>query len=113
MGILGPRRGPSWGFFGRRSAWVSAGTRTTGLFEGEHTRGGRESDAWRGTAELVRTSLFCSGARGEARRTALQGGKRGDDHEVSILIRLGDEDRAGRAPSNVSTTIIRPPQHGH
>jgi len=38
---------------------------------------------------------------------------RGDGHELSILIRLGDEDRAGRAPSNVSTMIIRPPQHGH
>jgi hypothetical protein len=36
----------------------------------------------------------------------------GDGHEVSILIRLGDGDRAGRGPPNVSTTIIRPPQHG-
>jgi hypothetical protein len=41
----------------------------------------------------------------------LGGWKQGDvDHEVSILIRLGDEDRAGRAPSNVSMMIIRPPQ---
>jgi hypothetical protein len=31
---------------------------------------------------------------------------------VSILIRL-DGERAGRGPSNVSTMIIRPPQHGH
>ena len=37
---------------------------------------------------------------------------RGDGHEVSILIRLGEAMRAGRAPSNVSTMIIRPPQHG-
>src|ERR1700722_15555359 len=37
---------------------------------------------------------------------------RGAGHEVSILIRLGDGDRAGRGPSNVSTMIIRPPQHG-
>ena len=37
----------------------------------------------------------------------------GDGHEVSILIRLGGGDRAGRGPSKVSTTIIRPPQHGH
>ena len=46
-------------------------------------------------------------------RSTLQGGKRRDDHhELSILIRLGDWDRAGRARSNVSTMIIRPPQHG-
>jgi hypothetical protein len=31
---------------------------------------------------------------------------------VSILIGVGDGERAGRTPSNVST-IIRPPQHGH
>jgi len=36
-----------------------------------------------------------------------------DHHEVSILIRLGGWDRAGRAPSKVSTMIIRPPQPGH
>src|SRR5208282_4213462 len=48
--------------------------------------------------------------RGEA---ALRGGVRCDGHEVSILIRLGGGDRAGRALSNVSTTSIRPPQHGH
>jgi len=44
----------------------------------------------------------------------LRGREGGDrDHEVSILIRLGDGERAGRAPSKVSTTIIRPPQQGH
>jgi len=44
----------------------------------------------------------------------LRVGKRGDDHhEVSILIRLGDGERAGRGPSNVSTMIIWPPEHGH
>jgi hypothetical protein len=32
---------------------------------------------------------------------------------VSILIGLGEDERAGRWPSNVSTMIIRPPQHGH
>ena len=52
-------------------------------------------------------------ARGRGRRgTALQGGMLGDGHEVSILIRLADEGRAGRAPSKVSTMIIRPPQQG-
>ena len=43
----------------------------------------------------------------------MRGGKRGDCHEVSILIRVGDGERAGRAPSNISMMIIRPPQHGH
>ena len=44
----------------------------------------------------------------------MQGGERSDgDHEVSILIRLGDGERAGRAPSKVSMMIIRPPQQGH
>jgi hypothetical protein len=42
----------------------------------------------------------------------LRSGKRSDGHEESILIRLGDWDRAGLAPSNVSTMIIRPPQQG-
>jgi len=37
----------------------------------------------------------------------------GEGHELSILIRLGDEGRLGRSPSNVSTMIIRPLQHGH
>jgi hypothetical protein len=37
---------------------------------------------------------------------------RGDGHELSILIRVGDGERQGRGPSNVSTMIIRPPQHG-
>jgi hypothetical protein len=52
-------------------------------------------------------------ARGWRRkRSMLRGGMRGDGHELSILMRLGDGDRAGRGPSNVSTTIILPPQHG-
>jgi hypothetical protein len=53
-------------------------------------------------------------ARGwKRKRSGLRGGMRGDGHEVSILIRFGDGDRPGRAPSNVSMMIIRPPQHGH
>jgi hypothetical protein len=43
----------------------------------------------------------------------LRGGKGGDGHEVSILIRVGDGEREERAPSKVSTMIIRPPQYGH
>ena len=42
----------------------------------------------------------------------MRGGMRGDGHELSILIRLGDGERQGRDPSNVSTMIIRPPQQG-
>jgi len=37
---------------------------------------------------------------------------RGDGHELSILIRVGDGERQGRGPSIVSTMIIRPPQQG-
>ena len=52
-------------------------------------------------------------ARGwRRRRSTVRGGMRGDGHELSILIRLGDGERQGRAPSNVSTMIIRPPQQG-
>jgi hypothetical protein len=43
----------------------------------------------------------------------LRSEKRGDAHEVSILIRLGRGEYAGRTPSKVSALIIRPPQHGH
>ena len=42
----------------------------------------------------------------------MRGGMHGDGHELSILIRLGDGERQGRAPSNVLTIIIRPPQQG-
>jgi hypothetical protein len=37
---------------------------------------------------------------------------RGDGHELSILIRVGEGERQGRGPWNVSTMIIRPPQQG-
>ena len=37
---------------------------------------------------------------------------RGDGHELSILIWAGDGERAGRAASNASMMIIRPPQQG-
>jgi hypothetical protein len=54
-------------------------------------------------------------ARGGWRRrqSTVRGGMWGDGHELSILIRLGDGERQGRGPSNVSTMIMRPPQHGH
>ena len=53
-------------------------------------------------------SALAIGQRGE--QTAVrEEGQRNLDHEVSILIRLDE----GPARPNVSTTIIRPPQHGH
>src|SRR5271165_1777680 len=53
-------------------------------------------------------------ARGRRRRrSTVRGGILGAGHEESILIRVGDGERQGRGPSNVSTMIIRPPQHGH
>ena len=51
--------------------------------------------------------------RGRRRkRSTLRGRMRGEGHELSILIWAGDGGRQGRGPSNVSTMIIRPPQHG-
>ena len=62
----------------------------------------------------MRTTLVCSEARPEVKLRGLRGREDGDrDHEVSILMRVGAEERAGRAASKVSTMIIRPPQRGH
>src|SRR5208337_1246712 len=79
-------------------------------------------------ATMGRSEALASVARGRAtsdgrcarvpargwrrRRSTVRGGMRGDGHELSILIRLGDGERQGCGPSKVSTTIIRPPQHG-
>ena len=41
------------------------------------------------------------------------GGRRDFDHDVSILISKSEKPREARPPSNVSMTIMRPPQHGH
>jgi len=52
-------------------------------------------------------------ARGRRRKgSRVCGGMRGDGHEVSILMRLGEGERQGRGVRNVSTMSIRPPQHG-
>src|SRR5208337_3907079 len=76
----------------------------------------RGSEAWALVAGGLATSRGRRArvpARGwRRRRSMVRGGMRGDGHELSILIRLGDGERQGRGPSNVSTTIIRPPQHG-
>src|SRR6516162_346952 len=84
--------------------------------------GGVWSRQWGGLAQARRSEedwrvrediglLLRRGGGGGKR--GLRGGKGSDDHEVSIPIRVGDGDRAGRGPSNVSTMIIRPPQQGH
>ena len=43
----------------------------------------------------------------------MRGGKRDGGHEVSILIRAGEDHRRERAPLKVSTMIILSPQQGH
>jgi len=77
----------------------------------------RGSDALASVGRGLATSRGDDGrvpARGgwRRRRSTVRGGMRVDGHELSILIRLGDGERQGRGPSNVSTIIIRPPQHG-
>ena len=111
-----------WGFEGRgRIADVAAGAeggrrcrreRHDGPFRGR----GCEQRVWERRRESVRGGrediglLLRRVAGGAARRGCV--GMRGDGHEVSILMRVGDGGRPGRAPSKVSTMIIRPPQQG-
>src|SRR5208283_2409293 len=114
-----------WGFEGRgRIERVAAGAggaqsyrrerRRRAFSIREDTRAWRERGAWRGSAEVVRTALVCSDARPEVKLSGVGGREDGDrDHEVSILIRFIANERAGRAPPNVSMMIIRPPQHGY
>ena len=83
-----------------------------GVFDGDDARERGVGLGRRRTCDLARASRSCSGARLEAGRSTVRGGMRGDGHELSILIRLGDGERQGRGPSNVSTMIIRPPQQG-
>ena len=97
-----------WGFEDRgRIADVAAGAEggrccrrertTTGLFGGRRMRAaGMGSGGWRACADVVRTSrsLLRRVAGGEARRRC-EAGCAAIGHEVSILIRLGDGDRAG------------------
>ena len=62
-----------------------------------------------GSDTALEQSLSALAKRQRRERAALSRGRRPDvDHEVSILIRLDE----GPARPNVSTTIIRPPQHG-
>jgi hypothetical protein len=112
-----------WGFegHGRRcrgdagAGGVDPGgwTKARGAFDVGRVKVWREPGAGIGPAGRGKTAPVCSGARPEARRSALRGRKRGAAHEVSILIGVEDGERAGRMRSKVSMTIIRPPQHGH
>ena len=113
-----------WGFEGRgRSAGGACGGRRRQSCRRERRRRGysvaRMGGSGVGAAlgeglPSLRGHRLPAPARGWRRgEAALRGGRRGDGHEVSILIRVGDGDRAGRAPSKVSMMIIRPPQQGH
>ena len=92
---------------------VSAEAPMVGVFDGDDARERGVGLGCRRTCDLARASRSCSGARLEAGRSTVRGGMRGDGHELSILIRLGDGERQGRGPSNVSTMIIRPPRRGN
>ena len=91
----------------------SAEVALAAVFDGDDAREcGLEAGGGR-SGDRMQTSCWYSGARLEAGRNGLRGGRQGDViHEVSILIGLGGGDRAGRAPSNVSTMMILPPQQG-
>ena len=114
-----------WGFEDRRRL-ASKGSATGGarrsrrkrrrrLFSMATMRGSKALASVEGgpaTSRGHRAHVPARGRRRRRRRSTVRGWTRGDGHEVSILILLGDENRAGRGPSNVSTMIIRPPQHG-
>ena len=106
-----------WGFeglgrLGRVMARAAARMRRGGNKEGEFVR----SRGFAGLARPRRSERMCGPCEGntfllrragEGEEMALRGGKRRDDpHELSILIRFGDGERAGRGPPNVSTMII-------
>ena len=112
-----------WGFWGRGGiAHVVAGVEGGRCYREERTRrafsGARMRAAGVGAAagESLRRSrghrVRAPACGWRRRRSALRGGKRHYGHEVSILIRVGDGERAERAPSKVSTMIIRSPQQG-
>ena len=117
------RRARLWRFQGR-GRWASEGSAAGGVgcfrrkrrrqaFSAAIMRGSEASTAVEGGLTISRGRRARVPPRGRRRRrSTVRGGMRGGGHELSILIRLGDGERQGRAPSNVSTTIIRPPQQG-
>jgi hypothetical protein len=112
-----------WGFVGRgrRSSEASA-TRGGRCFRRKRRRLASLIAAMRGSEGFASVEGGQRRSRGRRvrvracglrrKRSTLRGGMRGDGHELSMLIRVGDGERQGRGPSNVSTTIIRPPQQG-
>src|SRR5271166_4683073 len=111
-GDFGVADGALVGLRGPVARIVVGGSEDDGVFRGrgcERRVWARRLEEERRPCEDIAFLLQRAVGGGE---TALRGGKRGDDHEVSILIGVGDGERAGRTPSKVSTMIIRPPQHG-
>ena len=128
-----PRRKP-WG--GRRTVWRARlwGFEDRGRLASEASAAGGWCLRWNrrrwlfSMATMQRIEAFASVAGGLAssrghrvrvpargrrrKRSTVRGGMWGDGHELSILIRPGEGGRAGRGPANVSTMIMRPPQHG-
>ena len=96
--------GGAWCFLRKRRRWPFSMARMHGNEALASVAGGLATSRGR------RARVPARGWR--RRRSTVRGGMRGDGHELSILIRLGDGDRQGRGPSNVSTMIMRPPQQG-
>jgi hypothetical protein len=112
-----------WGFWGRGGiAHVAAEVEGGRCYREERTRRAFSGARMRAAGVYAAAGESLQRSRGHRvrapacgwrrRRSALRGGKRGDCHEVSILIGVGDDECAGRTPSKVSTMIIRPPQQG-
>jgi hypothetical protein len=71
MGILGSRTDRPCGGGGGGQPVLSSGANTTRFFGGEDASGGCGRSGWRESAEVVRTSRSCSGARGEAKAISI------------------------------------------
>ena len=113
-----------WGFEGRgRLSSEASAADDAGCFQRKRRRRTFSKATMRGSEALASVEGGLATARGQRSRAPARGWTRNrstlrsrmrgvDHHEVSILIRVGGGGRAGRTPSKVSTTIIRPPQHG-
>jgi hypothetical protein len=99
-----------WGFVGGgRSSSEASATGGGGCFRLKRRRAASPMTAMRGSEGFTLVEGGRRGSRGHPgrvpargrmrKRSTLRGGMRGDGHEVSILIRLGEGDRAGRGPS--------------
>jgi hypothetical protein len=98
-----------WGFWGReRRGWLLQRAEARGEVgenEGDERFRGRACERRMRTLHLEKDCRPCEDIAlllrrgGGEGKTGLRGGKGSDDHEVSIPIRVGDGDRAGRTPS--------------